>query len=300
MQGLILPLLFITLYGSGFVGAKMGLPYAEPFMFLGLRFAMAATILAAMAFVLRSPWPNTWRETAHLSGAGLLTIGVFSVGVFYSIALGVPPAVSALIIALHPILVALGAGAMLGERVSPRQWGGLLLGLMGVYFVLSERLQVDPAFFGAALLSVIGLFGLSTGNLYQKAKAANMNVFTGGAIQCAACAMAMFAGAWLCETGEVNWSGEFLFALFWMTVPVSVGAVSLLYVMIRRGEISRVASIFYLIPVSAAGTAFVLFGQTIEASAFGGIALIALGVLLVSMSAKAKLAPAINRPANSQ
>ncbi|MDO9597304.1 MAG: DMT family transporter [Azoarcus sp.] len=285
MKSLGLPLLFITLYGSGFVGAKVGLIYAEPFMFLGLRFGAAAMILAAIALTLRSPWPKTLGETAHLAGAGLLTIGVFSAGVFYSIALGVPPAMSALIIALHPIIVALAAGRLLGERVSLRQWGGLLLGLVGVYFVLSERLLVDPAFFGAALLSVIGLLGLSSGNLYQKAKAANMNVFSGGAIQCAVCAKAMFTGAWLFEAGEINWTHDFLFALIWMTVPVSVGAVSLLYVMIRRGEISRVASIFYLIPVSAAVTAFVLFGQTIETSALGGIALTALGVLLVSKPA---------------
>lgn len=283
MSHFLLPLLFVALYGAGFVGAKLGLPHAEPFIFLALRFSLAAVILGLIAWLLGSPWPGNRREFLHIAGAGMLTIGVFSAGVFYSIALGVPPAVSALIIALHPILVALGAGALLGERVSARQWVGLLLGLIGVYLVLRERLLVDPSYMQAALLSVIGLIGLSSGNLYQKARCMKMNVFSGGAIQCAVCALTMFIGAALVESGEVRWTTEFVIALFWMTVIVSVGAVSILYVMIRRGEVSRVASIFYLVPVSAAITAFALFGQTIDASAATGIGVAAIGVFLVSV-----------------
>ncbi len=283
MPHLLLPLLFVTLYGAGFVGAKLGLPHAEPFIFLALRFSLAAAILGLIAWFLGSPWPGNRRELLHIAGAGMLTIGVFSAGVFYSIALGVPPAVSALIIALHPILVALGAGALLGERVSARQWVGLLLGLIGVYLVLRERLLVAPGYMQAALLSVIGLIGLSSGNLYQKARCMKMNVFSGGAIQCAVCALTMVIGAALVESGDVHGTTEFVIALFWMTVIVSVGAVSILYVMIRRGEVSRVASIFYLVPVSAAITAFALFGQTIDASAAAGIGVAAIGVFLVSV-----------------
>lgn len=283
MPHLLLPLLFVTLYGSGFVGAKLGLPHAEPFGFLALRFAFAAAILALIAAKQRSPWPRSLTELLHIAGAGLLTIGVFSAGVFYSIALGVPPAVSALIIALHPILVALGAGVLLRERVSPRQWLGLLLGLAGVYLVLRQRLLVDPGYFQAALLSVVGLIGLSSGNLYQKARCAEMNVFSGGTIQCAVSAIAMLIGAAFVESGDVRWTAEFVIALFWMTVVVSVGAVSILYVMIRRGEVSRVASIFYLVPVSAAATAYTLFGQTIDVSAMAGIGVAAIGVILASV-----------------
>lgn len=284
----LLPLLFVALYGSGFVGARLGLPHAEPFTFLALRFAAAALILAGIAFVVRAPWPGSWREAAHITGAGLLTIGLFSTGVLYSLALGVPPAVSALIVALHPILVAVGAGPLLGERVAPRQWLGLLLGLAGVYLVLHDRLIADPAYLGAALFSGLGLLGLSAGNLYQKARCPRMNVFTGGALQCATCTVTMIVGAQLIESGRVDWNGEFLVALFWMTVPVSVGAVSLLYVLIRRGEVSRVAGFFYLVPVSAAITAYLVFGQTIEATAFAGIALAAAGVLLAALAPAAQ------------
>lgn len=268
-----LPLLFIVLSGSGFVSTRLGLSHAEPFVFLGLRFALAAAILAGIAIAVRAPWPRDLRETTHIGIAGLLGIGLFSSGVCYSIALGVPPAVSALIIALHPILVALGAGPLLGERVTPRQWLGLLLGLAGVYLVLRGRLQVDPAYLDAALLSVLGLLGMSAGNLYQKKRCPGMHPLTGSTLP-------MLAGAALFETGQVTWNGEFVVALLWMAIPVSVGAVTLLGLLIQRGEVSRVASIFYLMPVSAAITAYLLFGQTIEATAFGGIALAAAGVLL--------------------
>jgi len=283
----LLPLLFVVLSGSGFVGTRLGLSHAEPFLFLGLRFALAAAILAGIAFVLRAPWPRDLRSAAHIGIAGLLGIGLFSAGVCYSIALGVPPAVSALIIALHPILVALGAGPLLGERVTPRQWLGLLLGLAGVYLVLRGRLLADPAYLDAALLSVLGLCGMSAGNLYQKARCPGMHALTGSTLQHALCTLPMFAGAALFETGHVEWSGEFIAALLWMAVPVSVGAVTLLGLLIQRGEVSRVASIFYLMPVSAAITAYLLFGQAIEAAAFGGIALAAAGVLLAVLKPRA-------------
>ncbi|MBP5986851.1 MAG: DMT family transporter [Azonexus sp.] len=246
---------FVTLYGAGFVGARLGLPHAEPFAFLALRFALAAGLLAVIALALGQPWPQGPRRALHIIGAGLLSVGVFSAGVFYSIAGGLPPALSALIIALHPILVAVLAPALLGERVSGRQWIGLLLGLLGVFIVLQHGLNDQPTLGLPVLYSFIGLVGLTTGNLYQKARCADMPLFTGGALQCATCATACALGAVAYETGDVRWTGEFIVALVWMAILVSVGAVSLLYQLIRHGEVSRIASLFYLVPVSAALTA---------------------------------------------
>ena len=283
MTHIVLPFFFVMLYGSGFVGAKLGLPHAEPFTFLALRFALAAVLLGLLAGLLRAPWPDKPRLIIDLIGAGLLTVGLFSAGVFYSIAWGVPPAVSALIIALHPILVSLGAGLWLGERVGKRQWAGMALGLFGVYLVLQHGLQLDPGYLQGALFSVLGLLGLSAGSLYQKARCSGMNIFSGGAIQCAVCALTMALGAGCFESGMVDWGMEFAIALLWMAVIVSVGAVSMLYVMIKRGEASRVASVFYLVPVSAALTAYLLFGQTVDGLALAGSTLAALGVVLASL-----------------
>lgn len=278
----LLALGFVTLYGAGFVGARLGLPHAEPFAFLALRFALAAVLLAAIALAIGQAWPKSRQAVRHIIGAGLLTVGVFSAGVFYSIAGGLPPALSALIIALHPILVAVLAPALLGERVSGRQWGGLLLGLLGVFLVLRHGLNDQPALGLPVLYSFIGLVGLTTGNLYQKARCADMPLFTGGALQCATCAAACAIGAVACESGKVNWTGEFIVALGWMAILVSVGAVSLLYQLIRHGQVSRIASLFYLVPVSAALTAWLLFDQTIAPTQWLGIALAAAGVTLAT------------------
>lgn len=273
----LLAIAFVTLYGAGFVGARLGLPHAEPFAFLALRFALAALILSGLALAWRTPWPDR-RALLHVAGAGLLTVGVFSAGVFYSIAGGVPPAISALIIALHPILVAVAAPTLLGERVSARQWGGLL----GVFLVLRHGLSAEPALDRPVLYSFIGLLGLSAGNLYQKARCAEMHPFSGGAVQCAVCAVACALGMLACESGSVRWIGEFIAALGWMAIVVSVGAVSILVVLIRHGEVSRVAGLFYLVPVSAAITAYLLFGQSIAATQWLGIAIAGGGVMLVT------------------
>ncbi|TXG95034.1 MAG: DMT family transporter [Rhodocyclaceae bacterium] len=278
----LLALGFVTLYGAGFVGARLGLPHAEPFAFLALRFALAAGILAAIALAIGQPWPQGRRKVLPTVGAGLLTVGVFSAGVFYSIAGGLPPALSALIIALHPILIAVLAPALLGERVAGRQWAGLLLGLLGVFLVLRHGLAIQPGLGRPALYSFIGLLGLSAGNLYQKARCAEMPLFSGGALQCASCAAACALGAAACETGTVRWTGEFIVALGWMAILVSVGAVSLLYRLIRHGEVSRVAGLFYLVPVSAALSAYALFGQEIAATQWLGIAIAGGGVALAT------------------
>lgn len=278
----LMPLAFVTLYGSGFVGARLGLPHAAPFSFLAWRFALAALVLAGLARAFSAPWPGRPQEWLHIAGAGLLTVGVFSAGVFYSIASGLPPAISALIIALQPILIGFAAPQLLGEQLQRRQWAGLCLGLLGVFLVLQQGIAGQAFSPWPVLLSLIALGGLSAGNLYQKARCTTMHPFSGGAIQCGLCALACGLGSALFEARATDWSGEFLIALLWMSLAVSVGAVSLLVLLIRHGEVSRVASLFYLVPVAAAISAWLLFDQGIAPTQGLGIAIAALGVALAT------------------
>ena len=276
----VLPLAFVVLYGSGFVGTRLGLPWAAPFPFLAWRFAIAALVLALLAFLLKAPWPRG-RQLGDVLLAGLLTVGVFSVGVFYSLARGLPPAVSALVIALQPILVALGAHHFLGERMNWRRAAGLLLGLAGVALVVSSGWREAAA--GEALaLSVLALLGLAAGNLWQKARCASMNLFSGGALQCAACALLCLAGSLWVEAPPVRWHPDFIIALAWMALAVSVGALSLFYRMLRDGEASRVAGVFYLVPVATAAGAWLLFDQRVDGRQWLGAAIVAVGVRLAT------------------
>ena len=282
LSHLILPLLFVFLYGSGFVGAKLGLPHAGPFSFLFLRFALAAVVMTAIALAMRAPWPKTGRESIKIAIAGLLGVGTFSIAAYLSIQRGLPPAVSALIVALNPIVVALAAGPLLGEKTNPKQFLGLVIGIGGVVVVLWERLAIDQNYWVAALLSVLALVGLACGNLWQKKHCGSMNLFTGGAIQTAACATVMAVGAAVVEEGPVHFVPEFMVAWLWTALAISIGAISIFYSMIRRAEVSRVASLFFLMPASAAILQVAIFGQQLSAMALTGMAITGLGVFLAA------------------
>lgn len=180
LHSIAFPFIFVMLYGTGFVGAKYGLPYAEPVTFLLLRFAIAACAVAGLGLLFKASWPKKWGDVFHISLAGMLTVGTFSIGVFVAIDMGLSPALSALIIALQPVLVAVVARRMLGESLNMFQCSGLALGLVGIVFVVSQKLDFTSVHMTGLGMAVIGLLGLSFGNLYQKRFCADMNVFSGG------------------------------------------------------------------------------------------------------------------------
>jgi drug/metabolite transporter (DMT)-like permease len=280
---LIMSLLFILLYSSGFVAAKIGLSYAPPLIFLAVRFALTVAILAVIALILKAPWPKSWRMVFHVSIAGLLLVGVFSVGTWVSISMGLPPAISALIIALQPLLVAISAHFLLKEEVGLQQWIGFILGLIGVALVVGEGVSFSPHYLAAVLLSVLGLVGVSAGSLYQKKFCSNMNVFTGGIIQSGVSGIICLILATGFESFSIQWSGRFIFALFWMSVVVSIGAISLLYLLLRTGKANKVSSIFYLVPVVTAIIAYFVFGSILTYSELIGMAITVIGVSFVNI-----------------
>lgn len=274
----ILPLLFVLLYGSGFVGAKLGLPDSEPFTFLALRFSLASFLMALIALFLNAPWPSRIKDFFHISISGFLGVGVFSAAAFSSIYFGVSPAVCALVVSLNPIFVSLLAGPLLGERTNYRQFLGLVLGFVGVYFVLIDNFGLENIFSLKIFLSVFALLGLTSGNLYQKKYCSTMNIFTGGAIQCFICTLFMILGILIFDESPVNWTTNFLFAWLWMSIVVSIGAISVFYTMLRRAEISRVSSVFFLMPVSAAVLSYFLFNQSLSFLSVIGVFITLTGV----------------------
>ncbi len=285
LQGIGVPALFVVLWSTGFIGARLGLPHAGPLTFLALRYGLAAGLLVLVALATRAPWPRRPAEAGHYAAAGLLVHAVYLGGVFVGISLGVEAGVSALIVGLQPLLTAALAGTLLGERVAPRQWAGLGLGLLGVAMVLARKLGQGPGDALGGLACVAALLGITAGTFYQKRFCAGMDLRSGGAVQFAAAALATALPALLFEGTHVDWTGEFVFALLWLVLVLSLGAVSLLYVLIRRGAASRVASLFFLVPPRTALIAWPLFGETLGPAALVGMALTAAGVALVSRGA---------------
>ena len=279
------PALFVVLWSTGFIGARLGLPHAGPLTFLALRYGLAAALLALAALATRAPWPSRPVEAGHCAVAGLLVHGVYLGGVFVGISLGVEAGVSALIVGLQPLLTAALAGAFLGERVAPRQWAGLGFGLLGVALVLGGKLGRGTGDALGALACVAALLGITAGTLYQKRFCTGMDLRTGGVVQFAAAGAATAPLALLFEGMRVDWTGEFAFALLWLVLALSLGAVSLLYVLIRRGAASRVASLFFLVPPCTALIAWPLFGETLGPAALIGMALTAAGVVMASREA---------------
>jgi drug/metabolite transporter (DMT)-like permease len=281
-----MPGLFVLLWSTGFIGAKLGLPYAEPMTFLVLRFAIVTVLLAGFAALTAAPWPQDLRQAGHIAIAGLLLHGVYLGGVFASIFHGVPAGISALIVGIQPLLVAAAAGPVLGERVTGRQWLGLVLGLSGVVLVVWTKLDLGVGTVWGYALSVIALFGITIGTLYQKKFCPVLDLRSGTAIQFAATTVALVPFALLYETRQVQWTGEFLFALGWLCIVLSLGAITLLFVLIRRGAASTVSSLFFLVPPCTALVAFFLFGETLSLLALAGMAITMIGVALVNVTVK--------------
>lgn len=277
-----IPALFVLLWSTGFLGAKLGLPHAEPFTFLGIRMVIATALLLVLALATRAPWPESPAQAGHMAVAGLLVHAVYLGGVFSAIDTGLPAGVAALIVGIQPLLTAALAGWLLNERVSARQWLGLALGLVGVALVVGGRLTGGTVTVLGMVSILLALLGITLGTLYQKRYCAHMDLRSGGVVQYAATAAAMLLGAWLFETMVVEWTGEFVFALAWLVLVLSVGAVGLLYTLIRRGEASRVAALFYLTPPTVAVLAWLMFGETLSGTALAGMVVVVAAVAMVN------------------
>jgi drug/metabolite transporter (DMT)-like permease len=285
LSNIWIPTLFVLLWSTGFIGARLGLPYAGPLTFLSLRYGLVFVLLVTVALAMRAPWPARPADGAHYAVAGLLVHGVYLGGVFVGISLGVEAGLSALIVSLQPLLVAAFAGILLGERVSALQWTGLVLGFAGVVLILFHKLGGGWHDAIGALACVIALLGITLGTLYQKRYCTGMDLRTGSAIQFAAAGLATVPLALLFEQNDITWSGEFIFALIWLVLVLSLGAISLLWVLIRRGAASSVSSLFFLVPPVTALMAWLLFGEQLGPTALIGMAVTLAGVILATRSA---------------
>lgn len=276
------PLLFVALWSTGFIGAKLGLPFVEPLTFLAVRFAIVTVLMLAVARWFRAPWPRSARQWLHIAVSGLLVHGVYLGGVFTAIGHGLPSGITALVVGLQPLLTALAAGLLLGERVRPAQWCGLALGFAGVALVVAQKIASVPsqALLAMLLPAVVALVGITCGTLYQKRFCPAFDLRSGSVIQYLPCVAAMALLASLTETMQIQWTSQFMFALGWLVLVLSVGAVSLLNLLIGRGSAVNVASLFYLTPPTTALIAWALFDETLSGLALVGMVVAVAGVWL--------------------
>ena len=275
----VIPLLFVLLWSSGFIGSKLGVPYAEPFTFLALRYGTVLVILVPVALLTRAPWPRGARRIGHLAFAGLLVHALYLSGCVWSLRLGLPAGLLSLMVSMQPLFTAAFAGMFLGERVSRRQWTGLALGFLGTAMVVAHKTGSGLTLM-TTLPAGLALIGITAGTMWQKRHCPGFDLRTGAVVQYAASLVVTLVLAFSTETMQVEWSGQFVFAVLWLALVLSIGAISLLNHLIRSGTAVNVASLFYTVPAVTALMAWGIFGEILTGLSLVGMAVALLGVWL--------------------
>lgn len=281
----VIPMTFVVIWSTGFIGAKMGLPYSEPFTFLSYRFALTLLFLIPIWFVIRSPGKNSLAQFLHSVVVGILLHAMQLGGVFSAISLGLPAGIASLCMGINPLLTAILARPLLGENITRAHWIGLFLGLIGIILVLHNSIltgmasdtELNPIAF---LFVIAGLLGLMSGTFYQKIFCQNTDLSTAALAQYSGALIAVFLISLFFETGTVEWTGKFIFALVWLAIALSGGAVAILMVLIRQGRLAKVASVFYLVPPVTAVMGYLFFGELLTILQIVGFALTAFAVWL--------------------
>lgn len=277
-----IPVFFVLLWSTGFIVAKFGLPYAPPLTFLLLRCLAVLLVLVPVVLIWKAPWPADIR---HVAVAGLLLQAGYLGGVWCAIKLGMPAGLTALIVGMQPILTAAFA-PLIGESVRARQWLGLGLGLGGVALVVYAKITLAGLSLAAILYCVLALLSITAGTMYQRRYCPRFDLRTGTVIQFAATVAVLLPLAIWAEgldpgLSQVQWTGEFVGALLWSVFALSIGAIFLLFKLLRRSDATEVTSLMYLTPPTTALMAWIMFGEAFSLLGVLGMAVAVVGVVCV-------------------
>lgn len=276
-----MPAVFVLIWSTGFVVARFGMPHAPPLTFLGWRFSLSVAAFALWVAVSRAVWPRGRAQWVHLAVTGVLMHAGYLGGVWAAVKGGLGAGTTALVVGLQPVLTALWLSSRAGaQRVGVQQWVGLGLGLGGLVLVVWHKLGVGEVTPVNLALAVFGLLCITAGTLYQKRWVQPCDVRTASAVQLAAAALVCTLLS-LFEPGRMDWHPELIGAMVWSVLALSLGASSLLYLLIQRGAATTVTSLMYLVPPCTAVLAWWLFGEALGATVLAGTALTAAGVALV-------------------
>ncbi len=282
------PIIFVLLWSTGFVGAKYILPYAEPFVFLTIRYASAAIILVLIAKALREPLRITRAQVQQSILVGIFLQVIYIGGVFYAVSLGLPAGVTAVIVSLQPVLVSVLAFRLLNEGLTLRKVSGLLLGLIGVLLLLLPKIfqgNFNLEFPEIGILSsVLALIGTTTGYLLQKKGGSEIPFLPGTAVQFVTATILFALAGIIFEDWTIKVNFQFILALSWIVLALSIGSIFLLFYLLKHDSASSVSSLYYLVPPLTAVQAFFFFGERFTLIGLSGMALAAIGTLLVTSS----------------
>ncbi len=280
------PALFVFLWSTGWISARAAAPHADPLTFLAARYAIAGVIMMAICFAFAAPWPTSSTARCHAIVSGVLLHAGYLGPVWYVVAHGVPAGVSGVMAGAQPLLTALLAPWLARERLSPRQWLGILAGFAGILLVLQPKiLGVDIAALGAMrwllFVNALGMISVTLGTFYQKRFIASGDLRTIAALQYVGAVGATLPAAWLLEPNHrLEWHWQAIATMAWSVLAISIGAVLLLLWLIRSGAVSRVGTMIYLVPPVVAVEAWMLFGEQMTIGQMLGVGVVVAGVAL--------------------
>ncbi len=278
----VAPVLFVLLWSSGFIVARLIAPHSDPLTFLAVRYALVIAILVPVALLLAAPWPKG-RDFTNNAVSGFLLHGVYLGGIFWAVKHGLPAGFAGLFAGLQPLVTAMLAGPLLGETVSGRRWVGIALGFVGAALVLLPKIGGHDAVPAPALIvGVLAVGAFTAGTIWQKRTGNSMDMRTGNVIQFSAALLPTALVAVLTESGRFDLTPELLAGLLWAVFGISIGAITMLLVMIKRGAVVQTTSLLYLVPAVTALMAWVEFGETMSVVQIGGMVLAATGVFLAN------------------
>lgn len=281
----VAPAIFVLIWSTGWIVAKYAAPFADPLTFLTLRYACAFVLMALIALAARAEWPAHRAGYGHALASGVFLHALYLGGVWWAVKHGLPAGISALIAAVQPLMTAALAPHLAGERVRPLQFAGIVLGFLGVLGVIAPKLMGTGGLDGLMLpllINALAMLAVTLGTFYQKRFIATGDLRVVSALQYAGAFLATLPAALLLEPLRIENRPEIWIALAWSVIPLSIGAIWLMLIMIRRGAVSKVAALIYLIPPTAAIEAYFMFGETLNPLQIAAMAVAALGVYLAT------------------
>ncbi len=282
-----MPFVFVLVWSTGFIVARYGMPHAPPLTFLVTRYALSLLCFGLWIRWAKVEWPSGQAQRMHLAVAGVLMHAGYLGGVWAAVKAGIGAGTVALIVGLQPVLTAawVSAARASPERLAPRQWLGLFLGLGGLLLVVWAKLGVGELTFANLSLALLALASITAGTLYQKRHVRACDVRTASFVQLTAALAVTAPLAWL-EAGSMEWHPELFAAMAWSVLVLTLGGSSLLYLLIQRGAATAVSSLMYLVPPCTALMAWWLFEEALTPTVLLGMALSVAGVALVVVAAR--------------
>ena len=277
---------FVAIWGSGFIATKVGLQHAAPFTFLALRFAFGIACLVPIALIVQPQWPRSSKELMHVVIAGLLMHAVHLGGSHYTQYLGMSAGITAVLLSIQPLLTAFIAAQWMHEKLTPRQWAGIGVGLLGVALVVWHKVDVREARLGSLIAVAVSLFGVTAGTLYQRTFCPVVDLRAAAVVQFASTLVVLAPLAWFFEDTAIAWSWSLAGAVIFLVIGASILGVNALHLLMRRGQAARVASLIYLTPVFAVVLELAMFGVVPSALSIVGMVITSLGVGLVAWRAR--------------